>query len=394
MAVLAPAHASCEHSQGGLAVSETVNTTTAPEEAPTRRLTRAEEGRWLGGVAAGLGRYFDVNPLVYRIAFAALAFAGGTGILLYVAAWLVIPAEQSADSAAVRALREHRDRPWLLLGVGLLLLGAVLALSEAELWHGIGNIWLAALLGGAALLWWHLAHRDEAPAAPPPPPPAAAPGDDTAVTAVQPPPAVPKPPRKPSLLAPVLGALLAAAGAFGLLAVLDIYTIDADLALAAAVAIVGAAIAVGTFVGYRVGSLVLLGLVLLAGFGVVASTPVSVSSGIGDKLERPLHAGALESSYEYGIGEYEVDLSHVRLPEGETRVDVSLGIGDLLVTVPDDAEVVVDAHAGAGEVIVLGSSDDGLGANREVTIPGPEEDSPTLVLDATIGFGEIRIERG
>src|SRR5687767_8084511 len=218
--------------------------TTVPEEAPGRRLTRADEGRWLGGVAAGLGRYFDVNPLVYRIAFAALAFAGGTGILLYVAAWLVIPGEQSQDSVAVNALREHRERPWLLLGVGLLLFGAVLALSEAELWHGIGNVWLAALLGGAALLWWHLAHRDDAP----PAPPAHAAGDDTSVTAVQPPPAA-RTPRKPSLLAPVLGALLAAAGAFGLLAVLDVYTIGADLALAGAVAIAGAAIAVGTFVG-------------------------------------------------------------------------------------------------------------------------------------------------
>ena len=33
----------------------------------TRRLVRVDDGRWLGGVAAGLGRYFDVNPLVYRL---------------------------------------------------------------------------------------------------------------------------------------------------------------------------------------------------------------------------------------------------------------------------------------------------------------------------------------
>ena len=370
-------------------MSDTMNTTVS-EEAPPRRLTRVDEGRWLGGVAAGLGRYFDVNPLVYRIAFVALAFAGGTGILLYVAAWLVIPGERSEDSVAVSALREHRERPWLLLGVGLLLFGAVLALSEAELWHGIGNVWLAALLGGAALLWWHLAHRDDAPAAPPP---QAAPGDVTAVTAVGPPPAA-RPPRKPSLLAPVLGALLAAAGLFGLLAVLDVYTVDADLALAAAVAIVGAAIAVGAFVGYRVGSLVVVGLVLLAGFGVAASTPVSVSSGIGDKVERPLGAADLESSYEYGIGEYELDLRNVQLAGGETRVDVSLGIGELVVIVPDDVALEIDAHAGAGEVTVLGARDDGLGADEEASIPGPVEDAPTLVLDATVGFGEIRVLGG
>jgi phage shock protein PspC (stress-responsive transcriptional regulator) len=366
--------------------------TTVPEEAPARRLTRVDEGRWLGGVAAGLGRYFDVNPLVYRIAFVALAFAGGTGILLYVAAWLVMPGEQSADSIAVGAMREHRDRPWLVLGVGLLLFGAVLAFYEADLWHGIGNIWLAALLGGAAVLWWQLAHRDEArPAAPPPA--SAATGDGGDTTAVIAPPPAAKASRKPSLLAPVLGALLTAAGVFGLLAVLDVYEIDADLVLAAAVAIVGVAIAIGAFTGYRVGALVPLGLVLLAAFGIASATPVSVSSGIGDKLERPLDAAALDRSYEYGIGEFELDLADVELAEGVTRVDVSLGIGELVVTVPDDAALEIEAHAGAGEVTVLGRRDDGLGADEELTVPGRDENSPTLVLDASVGFGEIRIER-
>ena len=67
------------------------------DEAPPRRLVRVHDGRWLGGVAAGLGRYFDVNPLVYRIAFGALAFVGGTGVLLYLAAWLVMPARTATS---------------------------------------------------------------------------------------------------------------------------------------------------------------------------------------------------------------------------------------------------------------------------------------------------------
>ena len=144
-------------------MSETFDTTTL-EEAPPRRLVRVHDGRWLGGVAAGLGRYFDVNPLIYRIAFAALAFAGGTGLLLYLAAWLVIPGEDREESIAVEALRLHRDRPWLVLGVGLLFFGALLALSEARLWPGPGNVWLAAILGGAALVWWHVSGtRDRTP---------------------------------------------------------------------------------------------------------------------------------------------------------------------------------------------------------------------------------------
>jgi hypothetical protein len=160
-----------------------------------------------------------------------------------------------------------------------------------------------------------------------------------------------------------------------------------------AVAIVGAAIAVGAFTGFRVGALVPLGLLLLGCFGIASATPVSLSSGIGDKLERPLAAAAVERSYEYGIGDYRLDLTNVDFPDGETQVEVSLGIGSLLVTVPDDVAIEVDAHAGAGEVIVLGATDDGIGADEEITIPGPDADSPTLVLDASVGFGEIRVER-
>lgn len=121
----------------------------------------------------------------------------------------------------------------------------------------------------------------------------------------------PKVPRKPSIVAPVLGALLAAAGVFGLLAVLDVYSVDLDLALAAAVAIVGAAVAVGALTGHRVGALVLLALVLLAGFA--AAVPVSITAGAGDKIEQPLDVAALESSYEFGLGDYSVDLSAVEL---------------------------------------------------------------------------------
>jgi phage shock protein PspC (stress-responsive transcriptional regulator) len=374
-------------------VSDTIDPTTV-DEAPPRRLVRVEDGRWLGGVATGLGRYFDVNPLVYRIAFVALAFAGGTGILLYLAAWLVIPREGDADSTAVRALREHRDRPWLLLGVGLLLVSAVLVLSESDLWLGIGNLWLAALLGGAAVLWWHLAHRDERSARPTAPAldHSAAPAVDGTVepAATEPAPR----PRKPSLTLPVLGVLLALAGVLGLLAVLDVYEIDLDLALAAALAIVGVAIAVGAFVGYRVGGLVPLGLLLLGGFAFAASLPVSLSEGVGDKIERPVDAAVLEESYEYGIGDYELDLTNVELAEGETHVAVSLGIGSLVVTLPEDVAVDIDAHAGAGEVNVLGATDDGIGADREIHLPGSEPDAPTLELDASVGFGQIEVRRG
>ena len=121
-----------------------------------RRLTRPKDDRWLGGVAAGLGEYFDLSPTIYRIAFVALALAGGTGVLLYIAAWLVIPEAGAEESIASLELKKHRDRPRRLLGLGILALAAILVLSESHVWPTPGNLWLALVIGIAAVAWWRL----------------------------------------------------------------------------------------------------------------------------------------------------------------------------------------------------------------------------------------------
>ena len=372
-------------------MSDTITETPLLDEAPPRRLVRADEGRWLGGICAGLGRYFDVNPLVYRIAFAALALAGGMGVLLYIAAWLVVPGESSEESVAVDALRRHRDHPWLLLGAGLLAFGALLTLSEARLWPGTGNVWLAATLAGAALVWWHMSNRDrparaaQAAAAPV----AATPNGQTGPSA---PPAA-RAPRRPSLFAPVLGALLAAAGFFGLLAVLDVYDVDLAVALAAGVLITGAAVAVGAMTQRRVGGLVFLALILLAGFGLAAAMPVSISSGVGEKLEHPDTVSALDQRYELGVGDLELDLGDITLAEGTTDLEATVGVGQLVLTVPKGAALKIDAHAGIGEVNVLGQRDDGFDAEKTVTLPGSTADAPLLDVDADVGIGNVEVRR-
>ena len=360
-------------------MSDTITENTSIPEAAPRRLVRVDDGRWLGGVAAGLGRYFDVNPLVYRIAFAALALAGGTGVFLYLAAWLVMPSERSDESIAVEALRRHRDRPWLLLGVGLLAFGALLALSEASFWPGTGNVWLAALLIGAAVVWWHVANRDDAP---------------RATTTDAPGPPTPPAPRKQSLFAPVLGALLAAAGLLGLLSVLDVYDVELAVALAGGLAVVGAAIAVGALTQRRVGGLVFLGLALLAAFAGAAATPVSISSGIGEKVERPLAAGSVDRSYELGVGELDLDLTAVSFPSGTTSIDASVGVGQLLITVPANVALEIDAETGVGDVNVLGERDDGVNADVRRSVPGSTPAAPVLEIEADVGFGEIVVQRG
>ena len=57
----------------------------------SRRLYRSRRNQVIGGVAAGVAEYFDIDPTIVRIAWALLGMAWGTGVLLYLICWVVIP---------------------------------------------------------------------------------------------------------------------------------------------------------------------------------------------------------------------------------------------------------------------------------------------------------------
>ncbi len=118
-----------------------------------KRLERPSTGRMLAGVCAGLGRYFNLSPAVYRLGFVVLTLLGGAGILVYLAAVLVIPVEGKEDSIAAEALAERREKPWPLIGIGLV--GAALAvlLTRATLWPVAGGGWFLILIIGLGVLW-------------------------------------------------------------------------------------------------------------------------------------------------------------------------------------------------------------------------------------------------
>jgi phage shock protein PspC (stress-responsive transcriptional regulator) len=106
----------------------------------------------LAGVSGGLARYFEIHPAVFRVGFVVLALLGGAGILIYAAAALVMPDEGKDDSIATAALRDRRDRPWPLIGLGLLAVAGAILLSRATLWPD-GDAWWLFLLAGALILW-------------------------------------------------------------------------------------------------------------------------------------------------------------------------------------------------------------------------------------------------
>jgi phage shock protein C len=59
----------------------------------TRKLYRSKTDRKLGGVCGGLGEYLGADPTIIRVLFIVLAVLGGAGLIIYLAMWLIVPAE-------------------------------------------------------------------------------------------------------------------------------------------------------------------------------------------------------------------------------------------------------------------------------------------------------------
>jgi phage shock protein C len=58
-----------------------------------RKLYRSRTDRKLAGVCGGLAQYFNVDATLIRVLFVLLAVLGGSGLVLYLAMWIIVPKE-------------------------------------------------------------------------------------------------------------------------------------------------------------------------------------------------------------------------------------------------------------------------------------------------------------
>lgn len=56
-----------------------------------KRLCRSSSQRMLAGVCGGIAEYYSWDPTIVRVAWIILTLLGGSGILLYLILWLVMP---------------------------------------------------------------------------------------------------------------------------------------------------------------------------------------------------------------------------------------------------------------------------------------------------------------
>lgn len=123
---------------------------TAARPHPELRPRRSRTDRLVAGVAGGLGRRLGIDPMLLRLAFAVLALAGGFGVALYAACWMVSTPPDGDETSAMRPAAGVRQ----VAEVGLVVFGLLLILRAAGVWFGGGLVWPAAVAAlGSAVIW-------------------------------------------------------------------------------------------------------------------------------------------------------------------------------------------------------------------------------------------------
>lgn len=374
----------------------------SPDPPPARRLVRTPDDKVFTGLCGGLGRYFGVDPVIFRIGFVVLTLAGGTGLLLYLAGWLLVPEAGTGVTEAQRLVKGRRPNIVLLV---LAVIGAAVVLDQIDDDGGDFIVALTLIGVGAAVLW---ARRNNATVAGPPgpaggasppapqpvdapPPSAPAIADAVATDAVPtapPPPAAMAAARPRSSIVPVTLSLVAIGAG-----VLALVGASLTVILAAALLGIGVGLLVGAWRG-RARALIPFGVLIIPALLAASVVDVPLRGGIGERSYRPVGVSEVDSPYRLALGELELDLSRLDLSGGTLRVVASAGIGELRVTVPRDAPVEVLAHAGAGEVRVFGRTWTGTDVDERVVSPGGGGGGGgRLVVRAEVGIGEVEVRR-
>ena len=340
-------------------MNETTTQQLPPEPPQPRRLLRARSGRVIGGVCAGLGRYFNVDPIIFRIGAVVLVFVGGAGLLAYLAALLLIPSEDSPD--AEEGAPAGRNR-WLVIG-GLIILLCVsfpFLLGGGLLLAGLA-IPFAFLVAAGVLVWWFVSGEG----------PAGDAGDVAKRAAL-------------GIGILIVCGLIAIGGAWAAAA-------GGETVVAIVVIAAGAAILGGAFVR-PVRWLVLPAVALALSAGTVSAAGIDLDGGVGERDYRPASAADLRDKYELGMGQLVVDLRQTDLPPGDVQLEIDLGIGDARVVVPKDVCVATDAHVGVGEARTFGLHNEGIDVDLE-DLPDARPAVTRLLVKGDIGVGSLRIGR-
>jgi hypothetical protein len=189
----------------------------------------------------------------------------------------------------------------------------------------------------------------------------------------------------------VLGGILLASGGLWLLSSLDVIDISLTAVLPVALILVGLALVIGSRTGRHSG-LVLAGVILTVMLAFASTFDIRLEGGVGERNYAPTSVVDLKRDYRLALGEMRLDLSGLQLPAtrgGSIRIDASVGMGQLVVRVPQGFTYIVHATAGAGQVVLFGRESNGIDAELSIARRGI---TTTLVLELSVGLGQVDVD--
>jgi phage shock protein PspC (stress-responsive transcriptional regulator) len=127
------------------------------------RLYRSTTDKVIGGVCGGLGNYLNIDPVIVRILFVLLAIFGGSGILVYIILWIVIPEEvytfgtEQPAGEPVEVMEDvegqkKKSNNTLVVGVLLIAIGLLVLADRLIPAYNLWDFWPLLLIAGGVLL--------------------------------------------------------------------------------------------------------------------------------------------------------------------------------------------------------------------------------------------------
>ncbi|MGW1251060.1 PspC domain-containing protein [Streptomyces sp. NPDC002535] len=428
-----------------------------PAEAVSARpLRRSRGGKVVGGVCGGLGRYFDLDPVIFRVVVGVLAVPGGLGLIFYGFAWLLVPVE-GEDENEGRRLLTGRVSGGTLAAVLMALVGCGVFLSMLHSGSMLGSALLVAFALSSAAVWSR--HRQagaveaegRADAATASRPVAEAPPETKAPPLVEFPswwrdpivkdgstgkvavgylwgpqgivdqdglvdgevpkpgarwkagsaPGRPKPSirRSPFSIGGLVYLLAMVAAVIGTSLTWESEPLGTSLqtGLVAALAVFGLGLVVSSFLGRTGFGTVFLTVVTAGLLSLTTAVPGQITTEWIRETWKPASVAAVQPRYELGTGVGTLDLSALAVPAGTTvSSSIEVGAGQLRVIVPKNAVVKLHAQVGLGDLRLPGEPADDIDVapDRDVTrtLAPPAGTAPAGTLDLSLKVSIGQVE--
>ena len=369
-----------------------------PPPAGPRLLRRSDNKRVAAGVAGGLGEYFGVDPVLFRVLFAVTAFFGGAGILAYIIAWAAIPERGEPHSPIDRLVgggRRNSAPAWILtLGAVVVVWG--LLFSWWAPWRFLPWMFLPLALA-TVVLAMALSRRPQTGGTEPEPEPEAtltAP-DAAAAADVAPWITAARAARRErrARIAPMRWAMLGTlVAALTVLGIIDAATgVRIPVYFWAVQLVVAAGLVVGAALRRPIWWTALLLIPASIGAFVFSGCRVSLHDGSGANTYTPNRTADLRTDYRHAFGQTTLDLTALGPLDVARTIHVTQAAGQVHLIIPPSLPVDVHANVHLGTITVDGSEDShGMGLNQD---PLTTASGRALTIDVRLTAGELRIDR-